>query len=467
MSETGVKRKLSEEVAEEKSVKKIKYTEKDAGVLLFSGLTDYDERNDSKLTKSPNLKWSPHRFETLNDIRIRDVSSGPVSYFFLAISDKGKVYAWGFNQKGQLGVDDFQNRRNPTLIESLSDHNIIAVATGRQHSLFLTDEGVVFSCGDNKSGQCGIGLKKECVTLPSHIDYSGSPVVKIACGADFSLLLTEDGEIFSFGLPEYGQLGHGTENKEIGGKKEIFHCEYSPKVINTFIEKDSGETISHGQPTIVAVSCGVNHSCAIDDQQRLFTWGFGGYGRLGHNDTKDEFIPRLMKCWYRITGRADGGVTNVYCGGQFNMVQTIIKKCALMFGQLHRNSEANMYPKFVDDLQGWDVRQIVCNQSGYIACADDSVIAAQPSPCYGTLAMGEKVKASAAPKIVTTLKDVYCYRAGLGYMHSLYVVKDESEKDKGAIGKFPLMKFDESEKKEAVVAADEKKGKKKKRGGKK
>ena len=465
MSDTGTKRKLSdEEEAEEKS-KKIKCTDTEAGVLLYSGLTDYNERNDKNVTKSGVIKWSPHRFETLDGVKIRDVSSGPVSYFFLAITDEGKVYGCGFNQKGQLGMEDFQNRRNPTLIEALSGHNIVAVATGRQHSLFLTDDGIVFSCGDNKSGECGIGLKKEFISTPTRIDYSGSPIIKIACGGEFSLILNEAGDVYSFGLPEYGQLGHGSENKEIAGRKEVFHCEYSPKPVSTYIEKDDGETISHGQPGIVDIGCGVNHSCAIDDQQRLFTWGFGGFGRLGHSDTKNEMVPRLMKCWYRITGRADGGITNVYCGAQFNMVHTTVPKCTLMFGQFHRNSEANMYPKFLDDLQGWNVRNIACNQTGYIACADDSVIASQPSPGYGTMGMGEKVKASASPKIVTTLKDVYCYRAGLGYMHSLYIVRDDTEKDGKAIEKFPKMKFVESS--EAVVVEDEKKGKKKGRGKKK
>ena len=72
------------------------------------------------------------------------------------------------------------------------------------------------------------------------------------------------------------------------------------------------------------IACGANHCVAVDDQNRTFTWGFGGYGRLGHSETKDEFVPRLMSGWQRITG-AGGGVTNVVCGGQFNMAETTTK----------------------------------------------------------------------------------------------------------------------------------------------
>jgi len=465
----STKRKLSEDEEKEGTeqvAKKIKYSEKEAGTLLFAGLYDYDDRN----TKPPKLvKWAPNRFEALENVRIRDISTGPVSYFFYAISDEGKVYSWGFNQKGQLGVGDMKNRLNPTLITDLNEHNVVAVATGRQHGLLLTDDGVVFACGENKSGQCGVGNKKETLTNPQRIDYAGSAIIKIACGGDFSLILNEDGEVYSFGLPEYGQTGHGSNNMEIAGRKEVYHCVYSPTIISVFVEVDSetNEKTFHN-PKISQIACGVNHSIVIDEDKRLFTWGFGGYGRLGHNNTKDEYFPRLMKCWYRITGRADGGITNVICGGQFNMVHTTVAKCTLMFGQLHRNAEANMYPKFLDDLSGWDVRHVACNQSGWIACADDKVIACQPSPCYGTMAMGEKQKSSAQPKIVTTLKDVYVYRTGMGYMHSVYIARCDTDSDKKALEKFPSMQFDDSKEK-VISEAPVKKGRPatKKRGGKK
>jgi len=33
----------------------------------------------------------------------------------------------------------------------------------------------------------------------------------------------------------------------------------------------------------------------LDRKDRIFTWGFGGYGRLGHDENKDELVPRLLK----------------------------------------------------------------------------------------------------------------------------------------------------------------------------
>ena len=99
-----------------------------------------------------------------------------------------------------------------------------------------------------------------------------------------------------------------------------------------------------------------------------------------------------------------------------------------------------------------------CNQSGFVACADKSVIACQPSPCYGTMALGEKQKSSSNPKIVTTLDKVYVYKTGLGYLHAVYIARDETEDDRKEIGKFPLMNFDDSKKK-PKKDVEEKKGK--------
>jgi len=446
--ENGTKRKLSDsENGEDEQVSKKVKTGKECGTLLFSGLTDYGLRNNHELfNKTEDVKWDPHRYQALEGVRFREVSSGPIAYFALAISEEGQVYAWGLNAKGQLGMGDNRNRKTPTLMESMKGHNVVGVAVGRQHCLMLTDMGEVYACGDNACGQGGIGKSRTTTTLPVKVDGTNMGAVKsVRCGDEFSLFLTNDGKVFACGSPENGHLGHGSEDKEIAGRKEVFHYAYTPREIDLFVEKEEGEVVSHGQPKIDYIDVGPTHCCAIDDQQRLFTWGFGGYGRLGHNSTANELRPRLVKCWYRITGRADGGVTKVWCGGSFNIVDTIVDKCKYMFGQFGTNKEANMYPKFMDDLQGWNVRHVACGMTGFSICADDSLIGSQPSPGYGQLAMGKTKKASAPPMLIKTMSNLFVLRTGQGYMHNCFIVRDQSESDRAAIEGFPTMEFDESE----------------------
>lgn len=55
---------------------------------------------------------------------------------------------------------------------------------------------------------------------------------------------------------------------------------------------------------------------ALDSRKRVFSWGFGGYGRLGHADTKDEMVPRKVQ-FFETQGR---GVKGIACGSSFSIV---------------------------------------------------------------------------------------------------------------------------------------------------
>ena len=69
------------------------------------------------------------------------------------------------------------------------------------------DTGIVYACGDNKSGQCGVGNTTPMITKPTRIKYRGPQIIKVGCGAEFSVILDIKGNLHTFGCPEYGQLG--------------------------------------------------------------------------------------------------------------------------------------------------------------------------------------------------------------------------------------------------------------------
>ena len=108
--------------------------------MLFSGATDWDEvgRKTGALPRSENTIWRPMRPKALVDVKVVGLSSSSCSVHMFAISDIGHVYGWGRNEKGQLGVGDTKDRKCPTLVKELTGHRVVSVATGRNHSLFLT-----------------------------------------------------------------------------------------------------------------------------------------------------------------------------------------------------------------------------------------------------------------------------------------------------------------------------------------
>jgi alpha-tubulin suppressor-like RCC1 family protein len=113
------------------------------------------------------------------------------------------------------------------------------------------------------------------------------------CGADFTVWLSsvEGSSILTAGLPQYGQLGHGTDN-EYNAKDSSVKLTYDPQPRPRAIATLSGKTV-------VKVACGTNHTVAVDSSGFVYTWGFGGYGRLGHREQKDEWQPRLVEIFQK------------------------------------------------------------------------------------------------------------------------------------------------------------------------
>ncbi|XP_014250769.1 protein RCC2 homolog [Cimex lectularius] len=409
------------------------------GRFVFCGATNWDLYNRKSVPKgckntvAKNL-YSPHRFTPLDNLRIRCVASGCNSAHSVIITEDFKVYTLGRNEKGQLGTGDTDTRFQPYFLEAMKDINVVNASCGRNHTLLLTDRGTVYAMGDNKMGQCGVGNKNPTIMIPTRVRYKGPPIVKVVCGADFSLILDLKGNIHTFGDPEYGQLGHNNNGEYlIAANKMIRIPEKVPKRVTLFIEKQKDHVTPIEVSDIIDVACGTNHTVVLDSKRRLFSWGFGGYGRLGHAETKDEYIPRLVK-FFETQGK---GVKAVYCGSQFSVAVSEHKMCYL-FGKTKNTGDVNMYPKPIQDLAGWNIRTLGAGLTSVVMAADNSVISFGASPCYGELGHGELRKSTSVPMEVRALEGIYVEQVAMGSAHTLFVVRDSSEEEKEKVDKLPI-----------------------------
>ncbi|XP_053624419.1 protein RCC2 [Plodia interpunctella] len=407
---------------------------KTPGSLLIAGLVSWDlvakrENNPTKRTH-PNL----YTFHKFTDRKYRLIVSGCTAGHSILVSEEGDAYTFGRNTCGQLGFGDTVTRNVPELVPTLKGLNIIHAAVGRHHSLFVTDTGTVYACGDNKSGQCGVGNNTAQILKPTRIRYNGAPIVKVGCGAEFSMILDCNGSLHSFGLPEYGQLGHNTDGKYfVTSTKLSYHFELVPKQIALFLEKSKdGHILPVKDVDIVDFSCGNNHTVAIDSKKRAFSWGFGGFGRLGHAEQKDEAVPRLIK-YFDSQSR---GVRSVHCGATYSLAINELG-ALFMFGQTKRTGEANMYPKPVQDLTGWNIRSVGTSCTSIVIAADDSLIAWGVSPTYGELGTGEINKSTARPKEVSRMDGLNITQVTMGYSHTLLLCDDTADEVKAKLASLP------------------------------
>ncbi|XAR66242.1 hypothetical protein NMG60_11012398 [Bertholletia excelsa] len=158
----------------------------DAGALLTFGWGLYGQCGQG-ITDD---ELSPTCVSTLLGIRIEGVAAG--LWHTVCISADGDIYAFGGNQFGQLGTGSDQAETLPRLLDAPSVENVHAkvVSCGARHSAVVTDDGKVFCWGWNKYGQLGLGDVIDR-NIPSQVPLDGCVPKNVACGWWHTILLAE------------------------------------------------------------------------------------------------------------------------------------------------------------------------------------------------------------------------------------------------------------------------------------
>lgn len=149
-------------------------------------------------------------------------------------------------------------------------------------------------------------------------------------------------------------------------------------------------------------------------------------------------VPRLIK-FFDIQGR---GGRSVYCGATYSLVVNELG-LLLLFGQTKKTGEANMYPKPVQDLAGWNITDIGCANTSIVISADDTLIAWGGSPTYGELGLGNFQKSSTVPKEVPKMDNMKIPQVTMGYSHTVLLVDTDNEATKVKYDKLPEYTLDD------------------------
>ncbi|CAG9804191.1 unnamed protein product [Chironomus riparius] len=169
-----------------------------------------NERSILYLMKSFGGNFSLDPIQLPSNCKIRDVAFG--DSHFLVVTEEGSIYAWGDGQRGQLGQTvDSTWKHFPTKIETIRRYNIVNAGAGDGFSIFLTNYGVILSCGTSNEGCLGF----ENVTnlmIPRVIEsFADIKIIQIACDKSHVLALDINGNVYSFGSNEFGALGLGKQ----------------------------------------------------------------------------------------------------------------------------------------------------------------------------------------------------------------------------------------------------------------
>jgi alpha-tubulin suppressor-like RCC1 family protein len=221
------------------------------------------------------------------------------------LSSDGSVYAWGNNDRGQLGDSTPGSNSTPVKVGGLlSGITVTAIAAGELHSLALSSDGNVYAWGNNDRGQLGDDTTTFSPT-PVKVGglLSGIKVTALTAGSYYSLAAGSDGNVYAWGDNPNGQLGDGTTT---GSPTPV-------KVTGLF----SGVTVT-------ALAAGRSHSLALRSDGSVYAWGDNMDGQLGDNTTQPRSTaapvcaPGRAGCATDPTARLTG-VTAIAAGGYHSL----------------------------------------------------------------------------------------------------------------------------------------------------
>jgi len=178
----------------------------------------------------------------------------------------GKVYCWGSNKFGELGIGSNQENKRPILVKNLSIGNRY-ISTGYEHNCVLTASGGVRCWGHNQAGQLGDGTQADS-NLPVEVIHDSGIARGLSTGIEHSCILNSLGGVECWGANTFGQLG-------------VEGYEFSKNPIGV-TNLGSGTT---------QISSGWYHTCALTVAGGVKCWGSNKSGQLGNGTFSDSRIP--------------------------------------------------------------------------------------------------------------------------------------------------------------------------------
>lgn len=218
----------------------------------------------------------------------------------LALMKKGTVMAWGANEYGQLGDGNETKSDIPVEVEGL--HEVTAIAAGLYSSLVLLRNGTVMAWGENTSGQLGDGSETNS-DIP--VEVKGlHEVAAIASDGSHSLALLKDGRVMAWGNNNAGQLGDGSET-------------------NSDVPVEA-----QGLSGATAIAAGVQHSLALLSSGKIMAWGDNGWGELGNSNRENTDLPVQASGPSEVTAIAAGGYSSYAEQGKIGEITGAVTSAA-------------------------------------------------------------------------------------------------------------------------------------------
>lgn len=312
------------------------------------------------------------------------------------VTKQGEVFCWGEESGGRLGHGVDADVSQPKLVDALANTNIELVACGEYHTCAVTLSGDLFTWGDGTHNFGLLGHGNEVSHwVPKKVNgpLEGIHVSSISCGPWHTAVVTSAGQLFTFGDGTFGVLGHG-DRKSAASPREV----ESLKGLRT-----------------VRAACGVWHTAAVVEVMvgsssssncssgKLFTWGDGDKGRLGHGDKDPRLVPTC------VAALVEPNFRQVACGHSLTVALTtsghVYTMGSPVNGQLGNPQTDGKLPVRVEGkLRNVFVEDIACGAYHVAVLTSKTEVYTWGKGANGRLGHGD-IEDRNSPTLVEALKD--------------------------------------------------------------
>ncbi|KAI2796975.1 Regulator of chromosome condensation [Blomia tropicalis] len=306
--------------------------DEDGNVFIWGNLKDESNKiglfSDDQKNHSDYLPTSLPRKIDLNGKKVVDIASG--NHHFIMLTDDNQVYSMGEGSKGQLGrievadLNSIASNRDlfikPAPVKFSETVNIDRIFASQWCSYALTDDGKLYAWGLNNYYQLGFktekavefdhdnslnGMNSLLIELfPTRVPIvdSTSKIIAVSCGQQHVVLLNENGQVYSCGNALYGRLGHGKEFVDNCGDGAC---------LDTFKKIDQS---NFANDRVKFIECGDFSSFAITETGKLYSWGQAS-SHIGARELEDRYEPTLIAGLFANDVQFFSGSSSAQYGG--------------------------------------------------------------------------------------------------------------------------------------------------------
>jgi alpha-tubulin suppressor-like RCC1 family protein len=235
------------------------------GTVWAWGSNDFGQIGDGTTT----LHKTPVQVNGLP--AISKIATGGRADHSFAIDGSGTLWAWGKNDRGQLGDNSTIQRFVPATVQALA--NVVDVGCGQRHSVAVRQDGSIWSWGYNGSSQLGDRTTIQRLA-PVSVYESTTQAFRngaaVSVGADFTFVTKVDGSVWGWGSSVYGEMGDGIGNI----------WPYTPDYATESPQLKGMKVVN-----------GSNYSLGMMPDGRVWSWGRNFSGEIGDGTNFQRDIP--------------------------------------------------------------------------------------------------------------------------------------------------------------------------------